>query len=119
MLLKEVSQIYNYEVNIEEIFCNANALQKNIMEQANCRMPKLNEEDKILKKKIRERINQLVDVYFESQTDASKNLDIDRQNFNAWINAKSNRGPTIYSINRFCKTINISLEDFFDSPIFK
>ena len=32
MLLKEVSQIYNYEVNIEEIFCNANALQKNIME---------------------------------------------------------------------------------------
>ncbi|WP_442845028.1 hypothetical protein [Leeuwenhoekiella sp. H156] len=82
-------------------------------------MPQLSEEDKILKKNIRERINQLLDVYFESQTDASKNLDIDRQNFNAWINPKSNRGPTIYSINKFCKTVDISLSEFFDSPIFK
>ena len=81
-------------------------------------MPKLKEEDIILKEKIKERINQLLKEHFESQIAASRNLDVDRQNFNAWINLKSDRGATIYSINKFCKAINITLSDFFDSPIF-
>ena len=82
-------------------------------------MPKLREEDKILKEKIKERIIQLLEEHFGTQTSASKNLDIDRQNFNPWVNLKNDRGATIYSINRICEAIEIDLSDFFDDPIFR
>lgn len=44
---------------------------------------------------------------------------IDRQHINRWVNPNSNRGISIYSLNKFCKTLGISLKYFFDSPLFE
>lgn len=82
-------------------------------------MAKLREEDEILKKKIKQRLFQLREELGDSKSDVSKTIDVDRQNFQPWENLKSDRGITIYSINRICKALGITLKEFFDDELFR
>ncbi|OAB30534.1 DNA-binding transcriptional regulator, XRE-family HTH domain [Flavobacterium fryxellicola] len=81
-------------------------------------MAELTKEDTILQKKISERIEFLRIKTGLSQSDFAKKHDIDRQVINRWESIKNKRGVTIYSINKFCDMINITIKDFFDSDTF-
>lgn len=81
-------------------------------------MATLREEDKIIREKIKLRLHELREFYGKTKADASGVIDVDRQNFQEWEKPNTNRGMTIYSINRICKSFGITLKDFFDSPIF-
>lgn len=81
-------------------------------------MAKLREEDEILKKNIKLRLIQLREGLGDSKSDISKDIEVDRQNFQPWENLKSDRGITIYSLNRICKAFGISLKEFFDDDLF-
>lgn len=81
-------------------------------------MAELTKEDTILQKKISERIEFLRMKTGLSQSDFAKKHDIDRQVINRWESTKNKRGVTVYSINKFCDMINITLKDFFDSDTF-
>lgn len=80
-------------------------------------MGKLRKEDIILRQKIKLRLKQLRGE--ESKSSLSKEIDVDRQNFQPWEEIGSDRGMTIYSINRVCKSLGITLKEFFDDEIFK
>ena len=82
-------------------------------------MAKLREEDEVLKRNIKQRLFQLRAKLGESKSDISKNIEVDRQNFQPWENLKSDRGITIYSLNRICKAFGITLKDFFDDELFR
>lgn len=69
-----------------------------------------------LKKKISQRITELRESSGKSQTEFAYLLGIDKQTLHR---LESGRGATIYSINKFCKARGITLNHFFDSPIFK
>jgi transcriptional regulator with XRE-family HTH domain len=81
-------------------------------------MAELTKEDTILQKKISERIEFLRMKTGLSQSDFAKKYDIDRQIINRWESTKNKRGVTIYSIQKFCLMINITLKDFFDWDMF-
>jgi len=81
-------------------------------------MAKLREEDEILKKKIKLRLSQLREELGESKSNVSKSIEVDRQNFQPWENLKSDRGITIYSLNRICEALGTTLKDFFDDELF-
>ncbi len=81
-------------------------------------MAELTKEDTILQKKISERIEFLRINTGLSQSDFAKKHDIDRQVINRWESTKNKRGVTIYSINKFCIMINITIKDFFDGDTF-
>lgn len=77
-------------------------------------MAELDKEDIILKNKIAERIQVLRTKTGLSQSEFAKKHEIDRQILNRWESTNNKRGVTIYTIKKFCKMINISLQDFFD-----
>lgn len=77
-------------------------------------MAELDKEDIVLKNEIADRIQYLRTKTGLSQTDFAKKYDIDRQLINRWESKNNKRGITIYTINKFCKMINISLNEFFD-----
>lgn len=77
-------------------------------------MTKLTSEDIILKNKIAERIKFLREKTGLSQSDFAKKHDIDRQILNRWESINNKRGITIYTVNKFCNMIGISIKDFFD-----
>ncbi|WP_240474756.1 helix-turn-helix transcriptional regulator [Flavobacterium sp. KMS] len=85
----------------------------------NCSMAELTKEDIVLQKKIAERIKFLRLKTSPSQTDFAKKHDIDRQTINRWESTNDKRGVTIYSIQKFCKMLDITLKDFFDDERFK
>jgi len=76
-------------------------------------MAELEKEDIILKNKIAERIQSLRIKTGLSQSEFAQKHDIDRQIVNRW-ESSNKRGITIYTINKFCNMIGISLKDFFD-----
>ncbi|WP_426482109.1 XRE family transcriptional regulator [Chryseobacterium sp. R2ACT005] len=82
-------------------------------------MAKLSEEDKLLRIKIAKRLKKLRSESGNIQSKFATDNEMDRQLLNSWENINNDRGMTIYSINRICKIINITLKDFFDDPIFK
>lgn len=82
-------------------------------------MAKLSEEDKLLRIKIAKRLKILRTELVDIQSRFASDNEMDRQLLNSWENINNDRGMTIYSINRICKIINITLKDFFDDPIFK
>lgn len=82
-------------------------------------MAKLRPEDIILREKIKQRLASLREDKGGSKSDLSKNIDIDRQNFQPWEKKDADRGISIYSLNRVCKALGISLSDFFNDPIFE
>ncbi|BDU26330.1 helix-turn-helix transcriptional regulator [Flavobacterium sp. GSB-24] len=82
-------------------------------------MAELTKEDTILQKKIAERIQFLRLKTGLSQTDFAQKHHIDRQVINRWESINNKRGVTIYSIQKFCKMLDITLKDFFDDERFK
>lgn len=80
-------------------------------------MAELTEEDIKLKNKIAERIKFLRIKTGLSQTDFAKKYDIDRQIINRWESVKNKR-VTIYTVQKFCNMIGITLKEFFDSETF-
>lgn len=77
-------------------------------------MARLEKDDIVLKNKIADRIQFLRTKTGLSQSDFAKKHDIDRQILNRWESKNNKRGVTVYTINRFCKMVNITLKDFFD-----
>ncbi|WP_254412098.1 helix-turn-helix domain-containing protein [Dyadobacter diqingensis] len=77
---------------------------------------KLDEQDLLIKNAIAKRIKELRKSSGKKQNHfANENLDTDKQ---ALHRLESGRGASIYSIYKFCDSIDISLKDFFDSPLF-
>ena len=76
----------------------------------------LDKEDLELKKKISLRIKELRVLSGKKQTEFAYDLGIDKQSLNR---LEGGRGATVYTINKLCKAIGISLTQFFDDPIFK
>ena len=77
-------------------------------------MGRLTKEDTILQNKIAERIKFLRIKTGLSQSEFAKKYDIDRQILNRWEGKNNKRGVTIYTIDKFCKMLGITLKDFFD-----
>ena len=77
-------------------------------------MAKLSKEDTVLKNKIAERIKSLRAKTGLTQSEFAKKYEIDRQILNRWESKNNKRGVTIYTINKFCKMIGITLKEFFD-----
>jgi transcriptional regulator with XRE-family HTH domain len=78
---------------------------------------KLDSTDTELKEKIALRIKELRLSTGKKQNDfATNNLETDKQMLQR---LESGRGATIYSVNRMCLALNITLKDFFDSPLFE
>lgn len=81
-------------------------------------MPKLTAKNITLRNSIKKRVNELIDIYNLRKIDLANNALKDRQAINRWTNLNEERGISIYTVEEFCDLINISLSDFFDSPIF-
>ncbi len=79
-------------------------------------MAKLDSIDLDLKARIAKRIKNLRESTGENQSQFASAYDKDRQTLNRW---ETGRGATIYTINKFCAELKISLSDFFDDPLFK
>ncbi|PHK32632.1 hypothetical protein VF13_38715 [Nostoc linckia z16] len=82
-------------------------------------MAELTKEDVVLKNKIAERIENLRMQTGFTQSEFAKEHNIDRQALSRWESKNNRRGVTIYTIQRFCNMLDISLQDFFDSSLFK
>ena len=77
---------------------------------------KLDEQDLQLKDAIAKRITELRKSTGKKQNHfANEFLDTDKQMLQR---LESGRGASIYSIQKLCKSLKISLKDFFDSPLF-
>lgn len=76
-------------------------------------MAELEQEDIELKNKIAERIQYLRIKTGLTQSDFAKKYEIDRQILNRWESTKNKRGVNIYTINKFCKMLGITLTEFF------
>jgi len=77
-------------------------------------MAELTKEDTVLKNKIAERIRSLREKTGLSQSDFAKKYDIDRQILNRWESTNNKRGVTIYTIQKFCYMLGITIKEFFD-----
>ena len=69
-----------------------------------------------LKKKIAARIKELRENTGKNQTEFAYDFGTDKQTWNRY---EGGRGVSIYTVNKFCKLIGISLSEFFDSSLFK
>lgn len=81
-------------------------------------MAKLTEEDKILRSKIILRLKELRESSTHKQTVFAHEMGLDKQLINSWESLNNNRGISIYSINKICIVLKISLKEFFNSDIF-
>lgn len=79
-------------------------------------MPKLDKIDLDLKKKIAMRIAELREASGKNQTDFAHGYNKDKT---MQHRIEKGRGATIYSVNKFCKAMGITLKEFFDSPLFR
>jgi transcriptional regulator with XRE-family HTH domain len=68
-----------------------------------------------LRDKIAARIKELRESSGKSQTEFALELGVDKQTLHR---LESGRGATIYSINKFCMVIGMTLAEFFDSAVF-
>lgn len=82
-------------------------------------MSKLTEDDIKLRNNITQRFINLREKTGLNQSDFAKQHEIDRQQVNRWESFEVERGVTIYTINRFCALVKITLKDFFNDPLFK
>ncbi len=81
-------------------------------------MAELSKDDIVLKDKIAQRIEDLRLKTGLTQSEFAKEHGIDRQALSRWESKKNKRGVTIYTIQRFCNMIGITLKDFFDYSSF-
>jgi transcriptional regulator with XRE-family HTH domain len=77
-------------------------------------MGALTKEDIILKNRIAERIKFLRAKTGLTPSEFAKAHDIDRQILSRWESKNNPRGVSIYTINKFCNMLGITLKDFFD-----
>lgn len=77
-------------------------------------MAELENEDIELRIKIAERIKFLRESTSLTQSEFSKKFEIDRQILNRWESTNNKRGVSIYTINKFCKMLGITLSEFFN-----
>lgn len=77
-------------------------------------MGKLTNEDIILKNQIAGRIKFFRLRTGLSQSEFAQKFDIDRQILSRWESKNNSRGVTIYTIQKFCSMIGITLKEFFD-----
>lgn len=92
-------------------------------------MAELSKEDIVLANKVADRIKELrIQSTGIKQIDFANKYNIDRQIVSRWesplkIDSKTGkikgRGITIYTVNKFCNLIGITLKDFFDDPMFQ
>lgn len=82
-------------------------------------MAKLRDEDIELRTRIAKRLKYLRENSGDIQAKFATENEMDRQLLSSWENTNNNRGMSIYSINRICKIIGITLHEFFDDPLFK
>ena len=82
-------------------------------------MAKAGKIEKKLNEKISLRIKELREKIEPVQAKFAKEHLIDRQLLSRWENTKDDRGITIHTILKFCKMIDISLVEFFDSNLFR
>lgn len=82
-------------------------------------MSSLSKNDIELRNKITQRLIDLRKSTGLNQSDFAKLHDIDRQQVNRWESIESERGVTIYTINRVCTLLKITLHEFFNDPLFK
>lgn len=81
-------------------------------------MSKLSEKDLQLRDNIKKRMNELLEESKLAQSTFADKANIDRQHINRWVNPNSNRGVSIYNLNKFCNILDVTLKTFFDSPLF-
>lgn len=79
-------------------------------------MASLDSIDIELRKKIAKRISNLRESTGKKQSEFAKDTLKDRQSLHRW---EKGRGATIYTINKICIELGISLEDFFNDPLFR
>ena len=79
-------------------------------------MTELSRHDSRLKQVIANRIKELREQTNLTQSEFAQSHLIDRQTLNRW---ESGRGVTIYTIDRFCKMANCTLQEFFNTRAFK
>lgn len=92
-------------------------------------MSKLTEENIVFANKIADRVKNLrVQYAGKKQSDFVKKYNVEKQEISRWeSHVKRNektgkiigRGITIYTINKFCELIGISLKEFFDDKLFR
>ncbi|WP_294230269.1 helix-turn-helix transcriptional regulator [uncultured Chryseobacterium sp.] len=82
-------------------------------------MSKLNKDDIELRNRITQRLINLRKSTGLNQSEFAKLHEIDRQQVNRWESFESERGVTIYTIQKFCTLVKITLPEFFDDPLFK
>ena len=75
----------------------------------------LDKVDNDLKKAIALRITELREKSGKNQTQFAYDYGKDKQTQNRF---EKGRGATIYTINKFCIAIGITVSEFFDSPLF-
>ncbi len=77
---------------------------------------KLDDIDQKLRLAISKRFKQIRENSGKTQESFAHGSGRDKQNYNK---NETGKGATIYTIYKFCLENNISLKDFFDSPLFK
>jgi len=77
-------------------------------------MRKLDEDDIKLKKKIAERIKALRKATGKGPSQFASEIDKDKQSQSRW----EKEGASIFTINKFCNEIGITIFDFFNDPLF-
>ncbi|MEG0927527.1 helix-turn-helix transcriptional regulator [Chryseobacterium sp.] len=82
-------------------------------------MSSLSKDDIELRNKITQRLIDLRKSTELNQSDFAKLHDIDRQQVNRWESFESERGVTIYTIKKVCTLLKITLQEFFNDPLFK
>jgi transcriptional regulator with XRE-family HTH domain len=78
-------------------------------------MRKLDDDDLELKRRIARRIKDLRESTGKAMSKFAQDTDKDKQSQNRW----EKEGASIFTINKFCKEIGISLNDFFNDPLFQ
>ena len=110
-----------YVINIKYkkiIICQPFGLQLLLANCQNCDMSKLKVEDIEFNKNVALRVKELRMTIDKNQSNFAEKHFVDRQLVSRWENANDRRGISIHTINRFCKMINITLKEFFDSNLF-
>ena len=80
-------------------------------------MPQLDAIDEELRKRISQRMKDLRIQHKLSQSAVAYEYDKEKQAQNRW--ERGSRGASIYTINKFCMALGISISDFFDAEIFR
>ncbi|AXY77958.1 XRE family transcriptional regulator [Paraflavitalea soli] len=76
---------------------------------------RLSKDDAKLKDKIASRLKEIRESTGKNKTEFAYDLGVDKQVVSRLENG---RGATIYTIDKYCKVMGITLSDFFDSPLF-